>query len=273
MAKTPKDFSGKNKTKDTYDKDWVFHDGAWQTKKQRKSAIAGQKEAKAYLAGINGSAPTSTMKPPSIGGTGTMVPIPGSTGPSFAPGNKPLEITGTGNTPAWWMGQAIANPDENQAFANAANAIMPLLSPEDAMNMGGYLATNYKDQFGQYANLKLPIPTELTNERNQYLSSQRAQQAVSLLNRMQTAAGGDQSRFGKGYDFLRNAINLLNKFQTNGSPMTREQYAQFQNAFQGLQSGAGKDIQAYANLAQMFSLPSFTAGPLVSNNPNAKLIP
>jgi hypothetical protein len=53
MAKTPKDFSGKNKTKDTYDKDWVFHDGAWQTKKQRKSAIAGQKEAKAYLAGIN----------------------------------------------------------------------------------------------------------------------------------------------------------------------------------------------------------------------------
>jgi hypothetical protein len=202
-----------------------------------------------------------------------MVPIPGSTGPSFAPGNKPLEITGTGNTPAWWMGQAIANPDENQAFANAANAIMPLLSPEDAMNMGGYLATNYKDQFGQYANLKLPIPTELTNERNQYLSSQRAQQAVSLLNRMQTAAGGDQSRFGKGYDFLRNAINLLNKFQTNGSPMTREQYAQFQNAFQGLQSGAGKDIQAYANLAQMFSLPSFTAGPLVSNNPNAKLIP
>jgi hypothetical protein len=271
MAETPKkDFAGKNKNKDTYDKDWVFHDGAWQTKRQRKSDIAGHKQQKAYLAGINNpAAATSPMKLP---GTGAMVPIPG-TGTSFAPGNKPLAITGEGNTPAWWMGQAIANPDENQAFANAANAIMPLLSPEDAMNMGGYLATNYKDQFGQYANLKLPIPTELTNERNEYLSSQRAQQAIGLLDRMQTAAGGDQSRFGKGYDFLRNAINLLNKFQTNGSPMTREQYAQFQNAFQGLQSGAGKDIQAYANLAQMFSLPSFTAGPLVSNNPNAKLIP
>jgi hypothetical protein len=271
MAKTPKDFSGQNKKSDAYDKDWVFHNGAWQTKRQRKSDIAGQKQQKAYLAGINNPA-TPTAAAAATTGTGAMVPIPGA--PTGAAWTKPIPVTNSvANTPAWWMGQAIANPDENQAFANAANAIMPLLSPEDAMNMGGYLATNYKDQFGQYANLKLPIPTELTNERNEYLSSQRAQQAIGLLDRMQTAAGGDQSRFGKGYDFLRNAINLLNKFQTNGSPMTREQYAQFQNAFQGLQSGAGKDIQAYANLAQMFSLPSFTAGPLVSNNPNAKLIP
>jgi hypothetical protein len=269
MAKTPKDFSGQNKKSDTYDKDWVFHNGAWQTKRQRKSDIAGQKQQKAYLAGINNPA---TPAAASTTGTGAMVPIPGTA--TNASWTKPISVTNSAaNTPSWWMGQAIANPDENQAFANAANAIMPLLSPEDAMNMGGYLATNYKDQFGQYANLKLPIPTELTNERNEYLSSQRAQQAIGLLDRMQAAAGGDQSRFGKGYDFLRNAINLLNKFQTNGSPMTREQYAQFQNAFQGLQSGAGKDIQAYANLAQMFSLPSFTAGPLVSNNPNAKLIP
>lgn len=267
-----KDFSGKNKNKDTYDADWVFHGGAWVTKKQRKSDIAGHKEAKRYLNQIHGAAP--------VPGASYRTPIPGQTPQGGGMVNwYPAPVTPTTGTkpaslntpPSWWMGSAIANPDANSAFANAANAIMPLLSPEDAMNMGTYLATNYKDNFGGYANLNLPIPTELTNERNQYLSPQRAQQAIDMLDRMQQAAGGDQTQFGKGYDFLRNAINLMTKFQSNGSPMTRERYAQFQNALQAMQAGAGKDVSAYANLAQMFTMPSFTAGPLVSNAPNNRL--
>lgn len=270
MAGNPpkKDFAGKNKNKDTYDADWVFHGGAWVTKKQRKSDIAGHKQAKRYLAGINGTAPVPTATTPGqtpATGSGMVNWYPAPV--TVNPADKPASLN---TPPAWWMGTAIANPDASSAFANAANAIMPLLSPEDAMNMGTYLATNYKDQFGSYANLNLPIPTELTNERNQYLSPERAQQAVGMLDRMQQAAGGDQAQFGKGYDFLRNAINLMTKFQSNGSPMTRERFAQFQNALQAIQTGAGKDISAYANLAQMFAMPSFTAGPLVSNAANTR---
>jgi hypothetical protein len=74
---------------------------------------------------------------------------------------------------------------------------------------------------------------------------------------------------GAGYDYLRNAVSLMNQFSTGGV-MTREKFQQFQNAVAALGKNAGNNA-AVANLAQMFNLPSFSAGPLVSNAPNTKL--
>ncbi len=75
---------------------------------------------------------------------------------------------------------------------------------------------------------------------------------------------------GTGYDFLRNAVNLINQYAQGGA-LTREKYNQFSNAVGSLVQGAGKDLSQYANLAQLFNLPTFSAGSLVNNAPNARL--
>jgi hypothetical protein len=279
MANKPKkDFGGNNKKNDTYDKDWVFHGGAWVTKKQRKSAIAGQKEAKAYLAQIHGTGKTPPGAPP--GTPPATVPIlTGTTSfPPPPPGtpnnpNKPATIPTPGdpNPPSWWINSAISNPQtEEQNFANMANAILPTLSPEDQRTLGMYLAQNFKDTYGGYANTNFSeAPTEMNAEwRKSFLNPERARLATTLLDRMKAASGA--KNMGAGYDFLKNAVNLMNQFN-GGGPMTREKYQQFQNAVSAMQKNAGQGLGAYANLAQLFNLPSFTAGPLVSNTPNNKL--
>lgn len=277
-APKKKDFAGKNKKKDTYDKDWQFvklrakgpndSHGAWVTNRQARELHEEQlaaKRAREAAAGGQSSGvapiPTSSTAAIDTSGLGTAVPVP-------TPTTTP---TGTSTVPAWWINQAYTNPNEQQSFANAANAILPTLSPEDQRNLGTYLATNFKDVFGGYSNAAFaPIPTQLTTERNDYLNPQRASTALTLLDRMRQASGANESSMGKGYEFLKNALNLMNKYSTGG-PMTREQYDQFTSAVSALTSQAGKDISAYGNLAQLFNLPSFTAGPIVSNTPNRLL--
>lgn len=209
---------------------------------------------------------------------GTQAPYTPGQGrpPVYTPGQGRTPMPSGGGTtspaPPWWVNQAYANPTEEQAFANAANAILPTLSPEDQRTMANYLAVNFKDVFGGYANAQFaPIPTKLTNERFQYLNPDRANEALGILNRMKAATGG--KGMGKGFDFLVNAVNLLNRYSVpGGGPMTREKFAQFQNAIKSMTASMGGDISAYKNLAQMFNMPTFSAGPLVSNAANNKLI-
>jgi hypothetical protein len=205
-------------------------------------------------------------------GTGTGGPGGGpyTEGNQGYPGQPPTSPTSP--TPPWWVNKAYANPTEEQAFANAANAILPTLSPEDQRTMANYLATNFKDVFGGYANAQFaPIPTKLTNERFQYLNPARANEALGILNRMKAATGG--KGMGKGFDFLVNAVNLMNQYSVpGGGPMTREKFAQFQSAIKSMTASMGGDISAYKNLAQMFNMPNFSAGPLVSNAANSRLV-
>lgn len=176
---------------------------------------------------------------------------------------------GVKNPPSWWLSTAYSNPNEQQAFANAANAILPSLSPEDQRTLATYLATNFKDAYGTYADAKFaPIPTQLTGERNQYLDPTRVQNVTNILTRMQAAAGGKS--LGVGFDYLKNALNLMNQYNTPGMPMTREQYAQFQNGMKALNASMGSDVSAYKNLATMFNMPGFTAGNLVNNDANKR---
>lgn len=280
MAK--KDFSGKNKTSSTYDKDWTFvkdrhttgpnqSAGAWMTKKQAQDLHNEQLRAK--------SARAATPPAPPTAGTSTAAiltaPILGAAGTGAFGGakdGKPLfpPVPDTA-VPSWWINQAITNPSNpDQEFANAANALLPTLAPEDQRTLANYLATNFKDVYGGYSSTNFgAAPTEMTDAiRKQYLSPQRAQLATSLLDKMKTASGAQN--MGAGYDFLKNAVNLINQFSTEGV-LTRERYGQFNNALKGLTSNAGKDMSAYANLAQLFNLPTFSAGPLISNTPNSRL--
>lgn len=276
-----KNFGGKNKTSKDYDKDWVLKkvkgkggtsSMAWITKKQAKEMKESQKRARARkkaAAGANtppgppGTAPIVTDDPTAAMG-GTSLPIPGVPAMSAQPSDTSI--------PNWWINQAITNPtDPNQQFANVANALLPTLSPEDQRTLANYLATNFKDVYGGYANVNFgAAPTEMTDAlRNQYLSPQRAQMALSLLDKMKTASGA--KNMGAGYDFLTNAVGLINQFINPNGVMGRENYSQFTNAIANLTGQADKDLSAYANLAQLFNLPQFSAGPLIGNAPNAGL--
>jgi hypothetical protein len=294
MATTPKkDFAGKNKTKDTYDKDWQFvkirakgpnqSHGAWMTNRKARELKEQQKQDRAFRLAQAGTAPvpgvaTPTPTPTPISGVADIpasgnVPVPGSDIWRNGGGGGGQERVENVTTPSWWISKTYTNPTEEQAFANAANAILPTLSPEDAKSMGLYLATNFPDVYGGYANTTFgPIPSEMNSTiRKSFTSQERAGQALSLLERMRSASGKSDADMGKGYQFLKNSINLLTQFNTGKGPMTREQYAAFQTAVSNLAGQAGKDISAYGNLAQMFNLPGFTAGPIVSNAANKLL--
>jgi hypothetical protein len=247
--------------------------GGYLHKERAKEYLEEQKRKRAERQGQLAAAAT----PPIPSGV-TTVPILGGSLPA---GGKPVPsgpLPGgaeasphSAPVPGWWINQAIQNPsDPNQQFANVANALLPTLAPEDQRTLANYLATNYKDVYGGYSNVNFGMaPTEITDQtRKQYLNPQRAQMALSLLEKMKTASGGQN--MGTGYDFLKNAVGLINQFAPGGT-MTREGYNQFTNAVSGLVSGAGSDLSAYANLAQLFNLPKFSAGPLVSNAPNQKL--
>jgi hypothetical protein len=287
MAQRPpkKNFKGETKKSDDYDGDWVLHNNAWKTKKQRKSDIQDLKENRARrqetlaAAAAPVPAPGTPPPPPATAPILTgVVNAPGHVNTPRVPDNIPPRgaqpkppVPGQPNPPSWWINQAIQNPTTpEQQFANAANAILPTLSPEDQRTLASYLATNYKDVYGGYATTQFSeAPTELdANWRKAFLNPERAQLAVSLLDKMKTAAGGGE--MGAGYDYLKNAVNLMNQFSTGGV-MTREKYAQFQAAVAALGKNATGELSAYGNLAQLFNLPSFSAGSLVTNEANKKL--
>lgn len=203
--------------------------------------------------------PTTQSVPPGGG-------IPGSSGPIIGPG--PVDVS---SMPSWWINAAIKNPNtQGEQFANMANALLPTLSPEDQRNLATYLATNFKKQFGGYSKVNFgPAPTSITPEmRQQFLSPERAQMALSLLDRMKKASGA--KNMGAGFSFLKNAVGLINQFASNGV-MTRENYVGFSNAVADLVKGAGSQLSSVSNLAQLFNLPGFSAGPLVSNEANKNL--
>jgi hypothetical protein len=255
---------------------------AWVPKSQARQIHQDEVETKQAraIAALPPAPPVNTYQPrtypaPAPAGPMTSAPILNGPLPAFpVPTAPPAPTTSTGpdtRIPGWWINAAIQNPsDDNQRFANAANALLPTLAPEDQRNLATYLAVNFKDVYGGYGTTKFDdAPTEITSAvRQQYLSPQRAQTAVHLLDRMKAAAGGQD--MGKGYDFLNNAVNLINQFSVDGV-MTREKYNQFQAAINGLVTGAGSGLSAYSNLAQLFNLPNFSAGPLMSNTPSNKL--
>ena len=274
MAK--KDFSGKNKTSKTYDDDWEL------TKIRGKGGTSvmawmPQSEAKQHRDDFQSSpdpapyVPPPPPVPPPLPPAPSITTAPILTAPIMPTSATSPPIPGDPNPPAWWINSAIANPQtEEHKFANMANALLPTLAPEDQRTLATFLAQNYKDVYGGYANTQFSeAPTEMSADwRKAFLSPDRASLAVSLLDRMKTASGG--ADMGAGYDYLKQAINMMNQF-TTGGVMTREKYQQFQQAVAALGKNATGPLAPYGNLGQLFNLPSFSAGPLVSNTPSTKL--
>jgi hypothetical protein len=238
---------------------------AWIPRSEAREQHEDQLQEQAYRAQL--AAPPPPAPPPVYSRPPTAPPVtpaPVTTAPIIPSVPSP-------EAPSWWINAAIQNPQtEDQRFANVANALLPTLAPEDQRNLANYLATHFKDVYGGYAGAQFDqAPTEITDPvRRKFLSPGRAQSALNLLDRMKQASGTQD--MGKGYDFLRNAVGLINQF-AEGGVMTRERYNQFVAAVNGLVTGAGSGLSAYGNLAQLFNLPKFSAGPLVSNTPNSKL--
>lgn len=257
-----------------YTADVVFKRGkGYMTQRQAKEERNLQKERRSLNRARLAATTAATAPVPAAPSTAPVVfkppqadvRLPERYVPPTLPGTQPAP----GAVPPWWIATAYTNPDESQQFANAVNALLPTLSPEDQRSMANYLATNYKDVFGGYANAQFaPIPTRLTRERRDYINPARAQSALGLLDRVQQTAGGTP---GAGYDFLKQALDLMNKYSSGASPLTREQYTQFETAFKNLLGQQGSNLSSYSNLAQLFNLPSFSAGNLMSNAPIARL--
>lgn len=167
--------------------------------------------------------------------------------------------TGT-PTPPPPAGPIVTN-QKDKTYTSSLNALMPFLSPSDQQT----LSMTY--------GISVPSPTaepaEITGDvRNAYLSSDRAQQALTALG---SVAGN-----GAGINFLRNAIQLLKQYGgTAAGGMNREAYGSFSQQFNALmQNAQGQSgVDPYLSLAQQFLNPTFKTGQLMnmtdSGNPRA----
>src|SRR5687768_6313058 len=128
MAK--KDFSGKTKTSDTYDKDWQLKkvrgphgtfSMAWVTDAQARKMRNQEKQDRDFRAdqAAKHGAPTAPGVPAPLGTAPILTrPLPD------APVTPPGPPTADPSVPSWWINQAIVNPtNPDQQFANAANAM------------------------------------------------------------------------------------------------------------------------------------------------------
>lgn len=143
----------------------------------------------------------------------------------------------------------------------SAKSLLPYLSPEDAKAQAIFYGVNAPS---------VETPTAVTSGlRNYYLSKQRATNALGALENMRASTG--KGNLGPGYTLLRNVIRLLQTYggdTANG--MTRSAYNQFSTELNSMLSQAKGDnaLSYYADLAQQFANPSFSAGAL---NPTTKL--
>lgn len=182
--------------------------------------------------------------------------------------------------PDWWK-SAI----NTSAVASASNALLPYMAPNDTRLTADWLARNNPTQFGTYANLNLPsAPTRFAGqERNAFLSKERAQNALTSLENMRVLTGKTPEQMGAGYSFLKNIIGVLNQFGGDAeNGMSRAQYNQMQTLVnQMLTEAKGTNgLEQYGSLAETFFYPTGTdtfatrktaSGKTVSGEANKKL--
>jgi hypothetical protein len=217
---------------------------ASQADKDRKVALGQAK----YVSGSSGA--ITDIRSDSSGGGGTSTP-------ASAPAPVTTPVTNPTTTPVTTPVIPVAN--QPSPYADIAKTLVPYLSPEDWATQA--------QLYGLPAPTA-PIPTQITGEvRNQYMSADRANQALAALENMRTAAGSPD--YGPGYEYLKNALGLLSKFGGQGGEgMNRLSYNEFTTALNNLQNSVSGDTTGtyspYSSLATMFLNPTFTAGELES---------
>lgn len=182
----------------------------------------------------------------------TSAPSAPSTTPSTAPGTSAPPLPGTTPTPS---GGTLAGGifPTTDPFRTIAETIMPYFSPEDQRLMA--------DLYG-FAQTGEDIPGQVdAGQRNNYLSQGRAEEALTALGNLNPEI---QTSGGSGYQFLVNALNILRDFGGEGGQMDRQNYLRFDLATRRLMEEAGGgNLGQYRDLVNMFSFPTFSAGPLV----------
>lgn len=166
--------------------------------------------------------------------------------------------------PTWFIDKKVSNP-----YGSVANAILPYLSPENQRSLGTELGRTNKD-FESYGNAQFsPAPSSIgAQTRRQYLSSDRATQALAAVERMRTLSGKSEKQMGKGYTYLVDVIKTLQRLGgMSGSGMSRANYQELYTAVQNFTENTKLDTASapYAQLANYFVSPTFSAGPLVNN--------
>lgn len=158
--------------------------------------------------------------------------------------------------PAPGAGPIIPPTKGNAPYTKALSAIMPYLSPEDRTSQAALYGI-------KNPNPRAPVPSQITGGvRNQYLSQQRASQALAALAK--------SGATGPGANFLNNAIKLLQTYGSNGpnEGMSRENYTRMTTALgellRGIKGQSG--MSPYAALAQSFIAPTFSTGALMEQD-------
>jgi hypothetical protein len=175
-----------------------------------------------------------------------------------------------GNPPAWWKGLVpVGGLDPTAEFALWQNALIPFMSPEDQRTAGNNLAMLYpnEEKFKAYGLEQTPTPAlgpYSSEPKWDYLSAQRAENALATLDKARDVMGKTNTDFGPGYQFLRNIVTVLKNYgATGGDHQTRAQYLGQLGALDPLMSQAKTDaLSAYGPMAQQLASPFFSGGSL-----------
>lgn len=149
------------------------------------------------------------------------------------------------------------------------NAMLPFLSPEDRRAFSANIDRQFKGKgakFGDSIKFGHGLTSAVTpGVRQDYMSVQRAQSALSALERMRAASGFRAAKFGPGFQYLRQVADVLRDFGSVGRPMSRAEYGAFLGAVDPLLNEAKSgQLGAYGALAKAFLQPFFIGGGLMN---------
>lgn len=188
---------------------------------------------------------------------------------------QPKEITwsqtySVEGAPEWWKGMTPSEWTPETEFASIVNALIPYLTVEDQRQMASYLARLFPTGFGDYNPEKTsyappPPPTTETTDHLKYFSAQRAENALSTLDKLKEAVGKKDDELGAGYSYMRQIIKAFKDF--GGTPenaQTRRQYISMSAALDPLfAESKGEQLSAYGEIARSFARPFISTRPLI----------
>lgn len=204
------------------------------------------------------------------GGGGEAVAGPVEATPAAVPitWSEKYQLPGS---PEYWRGMMPSQWTPETELAAMSNALMPYLSPEDQRALGSNLSRMFPDAFGSYSSEKTQFPqpaTSLTPPTSSYFqSAQRATDILSALDKMKEASGQEESKFGPGYQYLRQLASTMKDFGAvaGAQNMSRRQMVNLFGALDPLLAESkGQQLGAYEGLAKSMTQPFFTAAQLLN---------
>jgi hypothetical protein len=236
----------------------------------RSGGYAGLGEPDYYQRGAYGGqypAPGSFFTYPGTGSGGGAPEAPSRPKPPPLTWKNAYGAGGYG--PKWWNGLVANKLNPTTEYIMLTNAMLPFLSPEDRRAFASNIDRQFKGEgvdFGDSTRFQFGVTKAVTpGVRANYLSVQRAQSALSSLERMRAASGFKADKFGPGLQYLRQVADTLRDFGTSGRPMSRAEYTKFLGAVDPLlnEAKSGK-LGAYGALAKAFLQPFLTGGSLMN---------